>query len=56
MTRLSGSCQRSSAKLNEPVREKKPTIWVPTRSDKKQPVQSQKMVLDLESREIVLSV
>ena len=40
---------------------RKPTIWVPTRSDKKRAVQSQKMVgwrleiLDLESRGIVLS-
>ena len=37
---------------------RKPTIWVPTRSDTNRPVQSQKMVkmleiLDLESRGIV---
>ena len=46
---------------NEPVYEKtNKTIWVPTRSDTNQPVQSQKMfrdckILDLESRGVVLS-
>ena len=34
---------------------RKPTIWVPTRSNTNRAVQSQKMVLDLESRGIVLS-
>ena len=30
--------------INEPVRDKKTTIWVPTRSDTNRPVQSQKMI------------
>ena len=32
------------SKINEPVHEKKKTIWVPTRSDINWAVQSQKMV------------
>ena len=35
---------------------RKPTIWVPTRSDTNRAVQSQLEILDLESRGIVLSV